>query len=177
MDVHVESSLRTAEKILRGIPESVTRPEPHRLDADVARDRLLEAASALAQAHWGYLAAITGLDLQAAKAPARVATLAAPAAAQDAGPQVERLEALYHFCEEAAVVTLRVRVPCDDARIPSVCSVIPYATLYERELMEMFGIIVEGTPVPDRLLLPDDWPEGVYPMRKAFSGLAAGQKK
>jgi NADH-quinone oxidoreductase subunit D len=30
----------------------------------------------------------------------------------------------------------------------------------------MFGVDVVGTPNPDRLFLPDDWPDGVYPLRK-----------
>jgi Ni,Fe-hydrogenase III component G len=48
---------------------------------------------------------------------------------------------------------------------------VPTATLYERELQEMFGFVIEETPVPDRLVLPDDWPAGVYPLRKSFSRL------
>ena len=35
------------------------------------------------------------------------------------------------------------------------------------------GFVIEGTPVPDRLVLPDDWPDGVYPLRKSFTGLEA----
>ena len=27
----------------------------------------------------------------------------------------------------------------------------------------------------DRLVLPDDWPDGVYPLRKSFTGFAATQ--
>jgi Ni,Fe-hydrogenase III component G len=30
---------------------------------------------------------------------------------------------------------------------------------------------VVGTPDPGKLLLPDDWPDGVYPLRKSFTGL------
>ncbi|NMC80497.1 MAG: hydrogenase large subunit, partial [Chloroflexi bacterium] len=48
---------------------------------------------------------------------------------------------------------------------------IPSATLYERELMEMMGVQLVGTPSSDRLLLPDEWPENVFPLRKSFTGL------
>ena len=58
-----------------------------------------------------------------------------------------------------------------------ICPIIPSATLYERELQEMFGIMVEGTPETERLLLPDDWPDGVYPLRKAFKGLVRGPRR
>ena len=30
----------------------------------------------------------------------------------------------------------------------------------------MFGIVVEGIPDGRRLNLPDDWPDGQYPLRK-----------
>jgi NADH:ubiquinone oxidoreductase subunit C len=173
MDLHTQRILRTAEKILRPFMPAATNPEPCRLDVVVPRERLVEAASALAEAHWGYLAAITGLDLSSAKAPAKVAAMARPAAMRAGSAVVDRLEALYHFCEDAAIVTLRVEIPCTDATVPSLCDVIPSATLYERELSEMFGIAVVGTPVADRLLLPEDWPAGVYPMRKSFTGLPA----
>jgi Ni,Fe-hydrogenase III component G len=34
--------------------------------------------------------------------------------------------------------------------------------------MEMFGVVCEGTPDPRRIFLPDDWPQGVYPLRKDY---------
>jgi formate hydrogenlyase subunit 5 len=49
-----------------------------------------------------------------------------------------------------------------------VCSSIPGATFFERELSEMFGITVVGTPNPDRLFLPDQWPTDAPPLRKDF---------
>ena len=85
--------------------------------------------------------------------------------------RIDKLEALYHFTEGPVVATLRVTVPYADPRVPTICPLVPTATLYEREMQEMFGFVVEGTPVPDRLVLPDDWPDGVYPLRKAFAGL------
>jgi Ni,Fe-hydrogenase III component G len=36
---------------------------------------------------------------------------------------------------------------------------------------------VEGTPVIDHLLLPEHWPEGVYPLRKSFTGLKPDAQK
>jgi Ni,Fe-hydrogenase III component G len=68
-------------------------------------------------------------------------------------------------------VTLRVQAPYGLPEIPSICSILPSATLYERELIEMFGLIIEETPDRSRLLLPDDWPDWVYPLRKSFKGL------
>jgi NADH:ubiquinone oxidoreductase subunit C len=151
----------------------------------VKREHLLEAVKALVDARWGYLITITGLDLpwpkpaaaKAAVAPKPDATAApkppSEAMAAEAGPMEDKIEALYHFTEGPVVATLRVTVPYADPRVPSICPLVPTATLYERELQEMFGFVVEGTPVNDRLVLPDDWPDGVYPLRKSFKGLGA----
>ncbi len=104
---------------------------------------------------------------------------ATPAEGEQTAPADNSLEVLYHFCCHAAVVTLRVKVPRTAPSIPSVCSLIPSATLYEREAMDMFGFEIVGTPNTDRLIISDDWPKGVYPLRKDFTGLpkkAAGKK-
>jgi Ni,Fe-hydrogenase III component G len=110
----------------------------------------------------------------APKPPAELAAKAGGQQAAEAGaenPMEDKLEALYHFTEGPVVATLRVTVPYADPRVPSICPIVPTATLYERELQEMFGFVVEETPVPDRLVLPDDWPDGVYPLRKSFTTL------
>jgi Ni,Fe-hydrogenase III component G len=153
-----QQALQTAETLLQPIVSQFARPAPERLDAAVAAAQLPAAVEALTRARFGYLSAITGLDHP--PAPPKAGEVAA------AG----HVEALYHFCSGAAVVTLRVMVPYDEARVPSICHLIPSATLFERELGEMIGITVEGTPVPDHLLLPENWPDGVYPLRKSFTG-------
>lgn len=115
------------------------------LDLVVPADQLLAAVEALFHGGWGYLAAITGVD------------------------QGEEIEALYQFCEGAAVVNLSVKVGKETAVLPSICPVIPSASFYERELGEMFGITLLNAPNSDRLFLPDEWPEGLYPLRKEFA--------
>jgi Ni,Fe-hydrogenase III component G len=71
------------------------------------------------------------------------------------------------------VVTLRVGVPRESGHVPSLCELIPSAGPFERELREMFGIIVDGLPNPDKLYLSDDWPEREFPMRKDSDPRAA----
>lgn len=167
----VQQNLLKAEHLLQPFTVGAASHAPGRVDAVVQREDLLAAVKALVEARWGYLSAITGLDHPWPK-PAKPAPAAgdAAAAAATAGPVEDRLEALYQFVSGAAVATLRVSVPYHDTRLPTICPVIPSATLYERELQEMFGFVIEGTPDPGRLLLPDDWPDGVYPLRKAFRG-------
>ncbi len=75
--------------------------------------------------------------------------------------------AMYHVlnCEkEKKYVVLKVK----GLKIPSITPEIKGANWAEREAMDMLGIEFEGHPEPRRLILPDDWPEGVYPLRKDF---------
>jgi NADH:ubiquinone oxidoreductase subunit C len=157
------------ETLLAPFAVGAIRHEGLRVDVVVKREELCPAVKALVDARWGYLIAITGLDLPWPKTPPKPGAATEPPA--ETGPMEDKLEALYHFTEGPVVATLRVTVPYTDARVPTICPLVPTATLYERELQEMFGITVQGTPVPDRLVLPDDWPEGVYPLRKSFTGL------
>ena len=83
--------------------------------------------------------------------------------AQDLG---EDLELLYHFSgDESPCVTIRTRVPKATAKIASITPELPAATLYEREAYDLLGIVFEGHPSPARLVLPDDWPDDVFPLR------------
>jgi NADH-quinone oxidoreductase subunit C len=61
---------------------------------------------------------------------------------------------------------LRVKVglPEEDPRIPSVTGPFPTADWHERETYDFFGIVFEGHPDLRRILLPDGW-EG-WPLRK-----------
>jgi NADH:ubiquinone oxidoreductase subunit C len=175
MTMQTEAIVRAADALLQPFSVGAVTHAPGRVEAVVKRENLCTAVRAIIDARWGYLSAITGLDHPWPKAakPAAAAAPAPPPQAQTDQPMEDRLEALYHFVSGPIVATLRVSLPYHDARVPSVCGLIPSATLYERELMEMFGIIVEGTPDTSRLLLPDDWPDGVYPLRKSFKGLTA----
>jgi len=78
----------------------------------------------------------------------------------------EAFEVIYHFGDSNGNVNVRTRIPRADPRLPSLCPVIPGAILYERELQEMFGIVVVDIPDPRRLLTSDDWPAENYPLRK-----------
>ncbi|MCS7221420.1 MAG: NADH-quinone oxidoreductase subunit C [Anaerolineae bacterium] len=163
-----ETALQTAESLLMPWAKQTTRSELHRLDVEVAVTDLLRAVRALADARWGYLSAITGLDHPGV--PAELPEEQQKRLEEAAGVRltVGEIEVLYHFCAGAAVVTLRVRVPRDTASVPSICAIIPSAGFFERELSEMLGVTVVGTPDPSHLFLPDDWPDDVYPLRKDF---------
>jgi membrane-bound hydrogenase subunit beta len=79
----------------------------------------------------------------------------------------EDLGFLYHLADESGVVlSLLTKAPKADPRIGTVTDRFPGAHIYERELVDLFGAVVEGLPPGNRYPLPDDWPAGEYPLRK-----------
>jgi Ni,Fe-hydrogenase III component G len=132
----------------------ITNPAPGRIFMTVALEDLVSVMTNLKRdlGFW-YLATISGVD------------------------KGEAFEILYHFGYEGGNLNVRTRVPKPPGieevmrektvpRLPSICSVIPGAVFYERELQDMFGIVVDNIPDPRRLVLPDDWPEQEFPLRK-----------
>lgn len=78
------------------------------------------------------------------------------------------VEVIYHFDCQPTMLNLKIPLPKDDLKIPTITDIFPGAILYERDLMEMLGVKVEGHPDPRRLFMPDDWPDGEYPLRKEW---------
>jgi len=80
------------------------------------------------------------------------------------------MEILYHFAEEDIdlVTSLRVHLPKTKLEIDSLTPVFTAAQWIEREMHELLGINFLGHPELKPLLLPEDWPEGVYPLRKDY---------
>ncbi len=134
------------EKIKQGLKQKVieiTNPASRRVFLKVAKEDLVEAVRFLRDNfNFTHVSTISGLDLG------------------------ENFEILYHMANENCVLTVRTLTPRNDPKVPTITGVIPGATLYEREVYDMFGIVFEGHPNLVRLVLPDDWPEGEYPLRK-----------
>ncbi len=147
--MNTAQALQQAEQLLTGLSTEITFPESNRLDVVILPDKLREATTSLNNAHWGYLSAITGIDL---------------------GSESGQFEALYHLCNGAAITTLRIRLPRGSAAVlPSIADIIPSASLFERELQEMLGVTITGLDSREHLFLPDDWPDDVYPLRAEFT--------
>jgi len=78
------------------------------------------------------------------------------------------IEILYHMSDDVAGAKISVRTlaekphPC----LPSATGFLPGAEWIEREIHELLGVDFTGHPNLKRLLLPDDWTEGRYPLRK-----------
>ncbi len=77
-------------------------------------------------------------------------------------------EILYHFSVDHAgrAITLRVVISKEDPKIDSISKFFKAAEWIEREIHDLLGVHFTGHPNLQRLILPDDWPEGLYPLRK-----------
>jgi len=80
------------------------------------------------------------------------------------------MEILYHFTLEEInlVISLRVKLNKPGLEIDSLAPVFEGANWIEREMHELLGINFKGHPDLRRLLLPDNWPQGVYPLRRDY---------
>lgn len=76
------------------------------------------------------------------------------------------IEHIFSLDREHLFVVLDCAVDLDDARIDSITPIIPGANWAEREFRDVIGVSPEGHPDPRRLVLADDWPADVYPLRR-----------
>jgi NADH-quinone oxidoreductase subunit C len=83
-------------------------------------------------------------------------------------PEEPRLSVHYQLLDMTNVdrICVKVRVPVDAARVPSVVDLWPGANHPEREVFDMFGVEFEGHPDLRRILMPEDY-EG-HPQRRDF---------
>ncbi|HEY9628136.1 MAG TPA: NAD(P)H-quinone oxidoreductase subunit J [Coleofasciculaceae cyanobacterium] len=92
-------------------------------------------------------------------------------AAYDTGPGDE-LVSTYHLiklsdnADRPEEVRIKVFLPREDPRVPSVYWIWKGADWQERESYDMYGIIYEGHPNLKRLLMPEDWVG--WPLRKDY---------
>jgi NADH-quinone oxidoreductase subunit C len=96
---------------------------------------------------FGFLASVHGLDYY---------------------PHEPRLGVQYELLSMEALdrITVKLRVPTDDARVDSVTPDWPTADYQEREIYDMFGVVFDGHPDLRRILMPEDY-EG-FPQRRDF---------
>lgn len=123
----------------------VRRPRAGRTFVKVEREALKRAVALLVNAGFKHLTTLTGLDLG------------------------KELGVVYHLNREGRLLSLTVTVPIEKPVLPTITDIVPGATLYEREVHDLLGVVFEGHPSLSRLVLPENWPEGLYPLRKKYS--------
>ena len=85
------------------------------------------------------------------------------------------IDVIYHFVAEGVSLNLRAAVDKAVDEIDTITPIVPAAILYEREIKEMLGVTIAGHPDPRRLVLPEDWPDGDYPLRRDDTGDEEGE--
>jgi len=117
---------------------------PRRVYVEVAPEDLVEAARVLFDVMHGRFATASGMQT------------------------ADGFEVLYHFAFDAehVLVSVRVRTDSSEPAFDSIAPLIRGAEFIEREMHDLLGIEFRGHPDLKRLILSDDWPEGVYPLRR-----------
>jgi len=83
-------------------------------------------------------------------------------------------EVLYHYAYDQLGYMITAKAFIRDRENPSIESIAPFlpgAEWIEREIHDILGIDFNNHPDMRRLILADDWPEGVYPLRKQCDGI------
>jgi len=138
--------LREIEKRLSGISDRFWRRNDKRVYVDIPPENSLAANRMLFEEFGGRLATASGRDTR------------------------DRIEVLYHYCFDTlnVVVTLRTWGMKPNPEVDSVAQLFPGANFIEREMYDLLGIKFRDHPDPRRLILSDDWPEGVFPYRRDY---------
>lgn len=69
--------------------------------------------------------------------------------------------------EEQALIIPYIRLK-ENEQFPSLCTSIPGAAVYEKKIHSFFGLIPADHPDLRQSILHENWPLGVYPLRKDF---------
>lgn len=121
----------------------VSAPHAGSIFVRVSKEHLKKVIAFLKDNGFAHLSGITGLQLNGA------------------------FELLYHLSGGKILLTVRVNLPLNDDAAPTIIDIIPGALPYEREIHDLFGVKFEGYPNLEPLILPEDWPKDVHPMRKS----------
>ena len=120
-------------------------PRARRVFVDVDERKFRDAVRFLKDEGFSHLSTITGLEVE------------------------DGIELLYHLNRGGIELTVRIKLPLENPVVPTITDVIPGSVLYEREVHDLLGVKFEGHPNLARLILPDEWPEHVHPLRKHWS--------
>ena len=126
--------------------ENFEQPRGTRLFVDVVRAGIRDVANEVVKMGGRYLVSVGADNI------ARDGTL--------------RLIHTFGLDRDDLYLGLRTSAPADDPVFDSITPDIPNAGWSERECMDLLGMKFAGHPKPKRLVLADDWPEGIYPLRK-----------
>jgi len=118
--------------------------KPRRIWIGAPLDKLRSVLEyAVKNLNFGILCTITGLD------------------------EGENFGFIYHLADENGIVlNLKTTLPKVSPFIDTITDLFACAEIYEREIVDLLGVKVNGMAEGNRYPLPDEWPKGQYPLRK-----------
>lgn len=78
------------------------------------------------------------------------------------------LRYVFSYQHQDKFLMVETRVEAKDPAFPSLTSFLPQANWQEREVQDLFGLVPTGHPDPRPLVLHEDWPKGLFPLKKDF---------
>lgn len=78
----------------------------------------------------------------------------------------DNFEMIYHLSDDRVVLNLKTSAPKTAPVFDTVTGLYEGATMYELENHNLLGVQINGIPGDIKYPLPDDWPQGQYPLRK-----------
>jgi NADH:ubiquinone oxidoreductase subunit C len=79
----------------------------------------------------------------------------------------ETFELLYHLIgSHRIILSLAIDLLRDTPVTPTTSDILPPASIYERQIHDLFGITFTGHPDLKKIILNEDWPDKEYPLRK-----------
>ena len=140
------NSIQSITDNIPSVVKHIYENNERRVYISIDPDNIIDVCLHLHKVLGGRLAIITGTDLRSG------------------------VDLLYHFMipEEHRMISVRTLVKKPDPEIRSLGEFLPAAIWIERELFDILGVTFTGHPDFRRLIMADDWPENVYPLRRDF---------
>ena len=127
--------------------ESVSEPVAGKVRMAVAPGAMVSVAKSLYRDHGARFLITAGID------------------SRESGNGFE-VDHVFSLDKDKIFFILRTSAAAEGPEVPAITPEVPAASWAERELQDLLGVRAEGLPDGRRLILPDDWPEGVHPLRK-----------
>jgi membrane-bound hydrogenase subunit beta len=92
----------------------------------------------------------------------------------DLGETIEIVNHFSLYCgKKLRDISVNITVPLSktDPFMDTITDLIPGALIAEQEKQEMLGIKIKGIPKDERVFIPNDFPEGVFPWRRDETGV------
>lgn len=79
-----------------------------------------------------------------------------------------KIYTVFQIPKKPVFIILKVHLNERKLEFPSITPLMYSGSLFEREMGDMFGFVPVGNPDTRRMVLHENFPEGIYPLRKDF---------